>query len=688
VAFNRIASVLAPGCGYSCVVEGPPSGPPADDPWSSSPSSVRTRSREEAARLERQLAAAQQIAHLGSWEWDLEAGTITWSDELYRIYGLEPGECEITLDGFLARLYPLDRARVRREVEAALAHGERFGWSERIVRPDGSVRHLDTLGEIARARDGRVRRLLGTCRDVTEVREREETIRLYAELVENVQLALTVWEVADPDDLSTIRLAAFNPAAERAARIPLGSRVGDAVRDLFPYAERGELERLLTSTARDRGVHEATVLRSRNPADPTRALAMKAFPLPGGRVGLVADDITEATRTRRLRDGEQRVLEMIASGAPLQDVLTELILSIEEHSPPTIGSILLLEGERIRHSAAPHMPEGFNRAIDGSPIGPAAGSCGTAAFLGRPVFARDIEHDARWADYRDLARAHGLSACWSYPVLATDGRVLGTFAFYYREPRGPTDDDVSLIARASHIAGIAIERRQLEDQLRALSAHVETIREDERTGISREIHDVLGQALTALKMDLAWTTRRLAAKPDAQSDAVSAKLQSMAAVTDDILHVVRRISAELRPGVLDDLGLFAAIEWQAGEFEKRTGSTCTVASDLEDARFDRDVSTAVFRIFQESLTNVTRHAKASRVDVRLSRRGDSLRLEVRDDGVGIGVRASKDPTSLGLLGMRERARRLGGEVVIERLAPHGTSVVVEVPFAPAARGAS
>ena len=105
-------------------------------------------------------------------------------------------------------------------------------------------------------------------------------------------------------------------------------------------------------------------------------------------------------------------------------------------------------------------------------------------------------------------------------------------------------------------------------------------------------------------------------------------------------------------------------------------------------RLPYPVADAVRNALEQCLVNVTRHAKASRVDVRLSRRGDSLRLEVRDDGVGIGVRASKDPTSLGLLGMRERARRLGGEVVIERLAPHGTSVVVEVPFAPAARGAS
>jgi signal transduction histidine kinase len=357
-------------------------------------------------------------------------------------------------------------------------------------------------------------------------------------------------------------------------------------------------------------------------------------------------------------------------------VLATLVLAIEEHSPPTLASVLLLDaaGTHVRHGAAPSLPPAYTQAIDGAPIGPTAGSCGTAAHERRAVFVEDIETDPLWVDYRDLARAHGLRACWSTPILSRNGRVLGTFALYYREPRRPTDEDLRLIERATHLAGIAIEHRQLEEQLRALSAHVESAREEERTGIAREIHDVLGQALTAIKMDLAWLARRMAGDGAVERPPLLEKIEVMSQTTDEVIQQVRRISAELRPGVLDDLGLLAAIEWQAQEFELRTGTVCTVESDLAESAIGRDLATAAFRIFQEALTNVARHASAKQVDVRLVQDGGTLQLDVRDDGRGITAEELADPRSLGLLGMRERARRFGGVVTVA-VGPQGGTVV-------------
>jgi len=642
-----------------------------------------TAGSEGATRVERQLAIAQQITHIGSWEWDVAANVVTWSDELYRIYGLEPQSRPITFEFFVSCLHPEDRARVQGEVGKALEQGLRFAYPERIVRPDGTVRELDTVGEVTRDTRGRATALVGTCRDVTDERARDETIRLYADIVHNVQIGLSVWEVGDPEDPTSMRLVAFNPAAEKVARQPLADDLGKPLRDIAPYAVGGRLERLIQAVARDRGVHEATVDRSRDPRDPTRAVAMKAFPLPGGRVGVALDDITAVTKARRLQDAEHQILEMIATGADVATLLGAIVQSIEEHSPGTIASVLLLDadGQHLRHGAAPHLPEAYTRAIDGAPIGPTAGSCGTAAFLRRPVYVEDIETDPLWKDYRPLAREHGLRACWSTPILSTDGQVLGTFALYYREPRAPTQEDRDLISRATHMAGIGIERRQLEDQLRALSAHAESVREDERSGIAREIHDELGQALTALKMDLAWLGRRVsgASETHATGETLLGKIQSMSEMTDEVIQQVRRISAELRPGVLDDLGLLAAIEWQAQEFEKRARTTVVVDSNLGQAQLDRELSTTVFRIFQEALTNVARHAQATRVHVRLERTGDGLHLEVLDDGRGITDEAARDPRSLGLLGIRERARRLGGRAAVERADPRGTRVTLDVP---------
>jgi PAS domain S-box-containing protein len=632
---------------------------------------------------ERQLAKAQAITHVGSWEWDATTNAVRWSDELYRIYGLAPRSCAITLETFLERLHPDDRERVSGEVAAALVGGLSFSYPERIVRPDGSVRHLETIGEAVRNGDGRVVGLIGTCRDVTDERKRDEQLRLYADVVQNIQIGLVVICVEDPDDIERLHFVTFNPAAERFAGGRLAHLVGRTTREVIPYAAGGRFETLVRDVARDGKVREASVYGSRDPANPTRSLSFKAFPLPGSCVGVALEDITARTLTLWMADAEQRIFEMIAEGEPLAAILTTLVLAIEKQSPPTRASMLLVDadGRHVRVIAAPSLPEEYNRAIDGQPIGPRAGSCGTAAFLGRPVIVTDIEQDALWDDYRDSASRAGLRACWSTPVISKDGRVLGTFALYYGEPRAPSERELTLIARATHIAGIAIERRQLEEQLVALSVHVESAREEERTGIAREIHDELGQALTGMKLELAWIGRRAAEPGELPHEALGQKVRDLSAMVDQIIGQVRRISSDLRPGVLDDLGLVAALEWQAQEFERRTGLMCVMQSNVaDDERFDRAFSTALFRAFQETLTNVARHGEATHVDVSLERDAECLELRITDDGVGITPEAIASPESLGLLGIRERARRLGGSATVSRSPTGGTVVSVRVPL--------
>ena len=594
-----------------------------------------SRADDRTTRVERQLAEAQALTHIGSWHWDLRTNAVEWSDELFRIYGIEPRSREITFEFFVSRLHPDDRDRVVARVRAAVESGDRFAYAERILRPDGSVRALDTVGEVVRDEHGAVAGLLGTCRDVTDEHARDEQLRLHADIVKHIQIALAVWEVGDPDDPSTVRLVAYNPAAEAVARTTLPDKIGKSVVEIFPYAARGQTPELLTSVARDGRVREVVVDRSRNPVDPHRAVAMKAFPLPGKRVGLAVEDITEVAKARRLRDSVQDVLEKIATGAPLREVLDTLVLAVEGLSTKTKASVLLLDhdGAHLRIGAAPH-----------------------------PELA-----DRRWAT----------------PILDPDGQQLGTFELHYAEPRSPGRDDRELVARATYLAGIAITRTRLEEQLRALSARAEQVREDERSGIAREIHDDLGQALTAIKIDLSWLARRVSGDSSGSGQTLLEKLDEMSRMTDEVIGRVRRISSDLRPGVLDDLGLLAALEWEASRFEERTGVSCVVASNLGDDVLERDLSTAVFRIAQEAMTNVARHAEASNVAIDLHRSDDgrSLRLRVRDDGVGILDEAAREPTSLGLLGMRERARRLGGTVCTSRLPEGGTLVEVIVPIA-------
>ncbi len=223
------------------------------------------------------------------------------------------------------------------------------------------------------------------------------------------------------------------------------------------------------------------------------------------------------------------------------------------------------------------------------------------------------------------------------------------------------------------------ELTMMNDQLRNLSAHLEDAREDERTRIAREIHDDLGQSLTALKIDLSLLRKRL---PPEQKAAIE-RAESMDVLVEATIQSVKRISMDLRPGILDHLGLTAAIEWQAEEFEKRTGIPCRVVFEPEEISLDKDRTTTVFRIFQEVLTNAARHAEATKISVLLAEQADGLMLHVEDNGKGITEKELSDPNSLGLLGMRERVNTWGGSLSISGSRGKGTSVTVLIPRPPA-----
>ena len=240
------------------------------------------------------------------------------------------------------------------------------------------------------------------------------------------------------------------------------------------------------------------------------------------------------------------------------------------------------------------------------------------------------------------------------------------------------------VARALREAEDRAQHRRAEEQLReshkqlrALSVYLQKVREEERTRISREVHDELGQALTSCKLDLSWIAGRL--PPDLKP--LLDKTRSLTAHIDSTIQTVRRISSELRPGVLDHLGLAAAIEWQANEFQNRTGIRCDVRARVREHLPDQNVTTTFFRIFQEILTNVIRHAGATHVAVDLKEADGRITLEVNDNGRGIARTDVFNTSSMGLLGMRERAALLGGVFKIGSIPRgKGTRVCVSIPL--------
>jgi signal transduction histidine kinase len=214
------------------------------------------------------------------------------------------------------------------------------------------------------------------------------------------------------------------------------------------------------------------------------------------------------------------------------------------------------------------------------------------------------------------------------------------------------------------------------EQFRDLSAYLQTAREEERKSVAREIHDELGQALTTIKLELSLLQEEVLHDAAAATE----RIQSLKERVDLTIHTVKRIITKLRPGLLDDLGLTAAIEWQANDFARHTGIVCDVTIEPEEMDINPEISTAMFRIFQEILTNITRHAGATHILVHLHQTDDMLELQVHDNGRGITSGEINDPKSFGLLGIRERAEYWRGIVNIEGTAGRGTIVTIRFPM--------
>jgi PAS domain S-box-containing protein len=309
----------------------------------------------------------------------------------------------------------------------------------------------------------------------------------------------------------------------------------------------------------------------------------------------------------------------------------------------------------------------------------------TAAELRRMSFV-EFTHpddtDKDWALAREVFEGQRDYYQIEKRFIRKDGRVLWGHltASAIRDGNGAWQFGVGMVEDITERKQTEEQLRATSAQLRALMASLQSAREQEGIRIAREIHDELGSALTSLRWDLEAIDKTLSEVEDRSLMlALRDKIGTMVGLIDTTVHVVRRISSELRPPILDDLGLAAAIEWQTQQFQARTGIICQYDGPGESLDLDQEQSTAIFRIFQEALTNVLRHAQATRVDVTLEEEGAALVLKIRDNGRGITEGEQDGSRTLGLLGMRERAYLIGGRVELTGIRGQGTTVTLRVP---------
>jgi len=415
-------------------------------------------------------------------------------------------------------------------------------------------------------------------------------------------------------------------------------------------------------------------------------------------------DITERKQAEALRDGESHILEMIARDAPLEEILEKLVRVLEAQFAGLLCSVLLLDedGRHARHGAAPSLPKSYDEAIDGLCIGPKAGSCGTAMYRKEPVVVTDILQDPLWEPYRALAEPYGLRACWSTPILTHSGKVLGSFAMYYREPRSPNPSETSALELATHLAGIAIERklaREERERLREAQADLAHINRVTTMGeltasLAHEVNQPIAAAATDANTCLRWLARD---QPDLEeARAAASRVVKDAARAAEIMSRIRSLfKKEISPRELVDVNdiIRGMVELLRSEATRYSISMRTdLSEDLPLIMGDRvQLQQVTMNLIVNSI-DAMKDVKGIREIAITSRPAENEQLQVSVSDTGIGLPPQRADqifnaffttkphgTGMGLRISRSIVESHGGRLSVANNSPRGARFAFTLP---------
>ena len=613
--------------------------------------SARKRAEARLEKSEALLAEAQSLAQIGSWEHDLRTDSVTWSDEFYRMMGLRPQESPVSYPYFLNLVRPEDRDRIDQVVKQALRDHQPYEFEYGITLPDGTARTHYLRAAVIGDAQGRPARLHGTTQDITAQSMAREALRhseqRFAAFMDN--LPGFAWM----KDLEG-RYVYANKTVKELPEFRNGWR-GKTDAEIWPpdiaaeYAANDQ-----KAVALGRANQTIQPLAS---GDERRYTLASKFPIfdEKGKVVLVGGasvDVTERIRAEEaLRESEERFRQMAEN--------------IEQ-----VFWIRNIAQRRVEY-VSPGYERIWKRSVE--------------ELLQKPdswaeaVHPGDRERMARLAEQLPDA----IEFDETYRIVWPDGSVR-----WIRDRGFPVRNAQGILIRIAGIAEDITERKHGEQQvenfaemLKILTNRLFEVQEEERRHLARELHDEIGQSLTAAKLEIE------AAKKLNDPAARGRRLDDGLAVIEHLLQSVRALSLDLRPALLDELGLATALRGHVHSHAARGKVAVRLAFDEPLPRCDAAIEIACFRVAQEALTNVVRHANANAVVIELRRRGDELQLRVKDDGVGFDVAAANaraaSGASFGLLSMRERVNLAGGTFSCKSAAGQGTEIEVHFFLTPA-----
>ena len=604
-------------------------------------------SEERIRQSEAHLAEAQRLAKLGSWNYDIKTDKLTWSEELYNVFGTDKRTFNETHRSFLDLIDEEDRGFALQTSRHTQETGEPFTIEYRITTPKGEKRIIRELGYGQTDDNGKVVRLFGTAQDITEQKKAEIDLK---EAI--VQLSLFKAIVNSSDDaIISITLdgiiTSWNRGAENIFGYTSEEALCKSISILIPSDLKREETEIMTRIKRGESVeHYETERIKKDGSRIHTSLTISPVLDPGGIIigaSKIVRDITGRKKAEKTLMESENYLRTIIQTEPHCVKLLNINCELENMNP---AGLEMVEAESLEHikgkSVIALVNEPYRKSFKNLTQNVFKGKSETLEFE-----ITGLKGTRRWMQ------------TYAVPLKNAEGKILSLLGISL---------DITERKKAEE------DLQQVNEELRMLSSHLQNVREEERIQIARNVHDELGQQLTGLKLEINWLKRKL----ETEDEPIKEKINGIIDLVDKTLQSVRRISSDLRPSLLDDFGLIAALEWHSEEVAKRSEIQVNFTAEIPEVDIPVPTETGLFRIYQELLTNAVRHSNAKVITSSLQLKDNQLLLKVKDNGQGMDPLTTDTKKTLGFIGIKERTFALAGKFEIKSQPGKGTEVQISI----------